>query len=109
MSRSNHHYYNLCHRWGDIGEDGYCDFHRYRRRQHCCIPPAVYLTRRRVIRRRSRFPEGSPKSWHRAPPAWWWRSAHRRARAIQRQEMLRNPEDPVITPDKRLIDLWGWY
>jgi hypothetical protein len=34
---------------------------------------------------------------------------HRRARAQQKQESLQNPDDPVITPMKRLIDLWDWY
>jgi hypothetical protein len=112
MSRSNHNYYNLCHRWGEIGEDGYCDFHRPFgpwRHYNLCIPAADYLTRRGVVRRRPRFSVWSPKSWHHAPPAWWWRVQHRRARAIQRREMLRHPEDPVITPDRKLIDLWSWY
>lgn len=84
MSRSNHHYYKP-------------------------LPPRDYPSRRGVVRRQRRFPNFSIKSWHRGPPAWWWRDQHRRARAIQRREMLRMPDDPVITPDRKLIDLWGWY
>jgi hypothetical protein len=34
---------------------------------------------------------------------------HRRARARQRDEFRRNPEDPMITPFNRLIDVWDWY
>lgn len=112
MSRSNHNYYNLCVHWGEIGEDGYCDFHRlswWKGRGHLCIPPGAFTTRRGVVQRKARFPEYSMKTFHRGPPSWWWRSQHRRARAIQAVEFHRDPEDPMITPDRRLITLYNWY
>lgn len=111
MSKSNTNYYNLCSR-GEIGEGGYCDFHRpgwWKGRQAKCIPSREYLTRRGVVQRKPRYAKWSRKSWHSGPPAWWWRAEHRRARAKQKAEFLRCPEDPTITPDRKLIDLWGWY
>lgn len=30
-------------------------------------------------------------------------------RSHHKQEMLRNPEDPVLTKPRRIIDPWNWY
>lgn len=109
MSRSNTYYYNLCVRHGEVGEDGFCDFHRGFWRLHGkCILPREWLSRRGIERRKPRF-RYSPKTYQKGPPRWWWQMEHRRARRKQQAEFLRNPEDPMITPQRRLIDLWGWY
>jgi hypothetical protein len=34
---------------------------------------------------------------------------HQKARAVQRAEALADPEDPVITPMRRIVNLWNWY
>lgn len=78
--------------------------HNYRTRR---ISERTFATRRGLFRSRERFPRWSIKSWHPGPGKWlkdYWR---RRARAIQNQQML--DEDPVITPMKRLIEIWDWY
>ena len=35
--------------------------------------------------------------------------SHKRARAVHRAEMFADPKDPLITPMRRLVDLWDWY
>ncbi len=110
MSRSNHHYYNICS--GPVNADGYCKWHEpmglwYS--QRTCITERDVVTRRGVYCRRQRFPKWSIKSWHSGPPMALKKRWHRRARAQQKQEFLRSPEDPLITPMKWLMDLWDWY
>ena len=34
---------------------------------------------------------------------------HQRARAMQKAEMRADPEDPVVTPMRQLVDMWDWY
>src|SRR5262249_12684078 len=112
MSRSNTNYYNICPWHRKVGEDGYCDIHRPYRDEgwgQPCLVPRQLLSRRGGVRRRRSLPKRSAKSGPSGPPRSWWRIEHRRARAIQRAEMLRDPEDPMVTPDKRPINLWSWY
>lgn len=106
MSRSNHNYFKICD--GPPDADGYCEWHAGRHKRTCILAGDV-VTRRGVFRRRKRFPWGGIKSWHRAPPMELKKAWHRRARARQRDEFRRSPEDPLITPFNRLIDLWDWY
>src|SRR4051794_4940330 len=110
MSRSNHHYYNICS--APLGADGYCEWHEPKAhwlRHKTCTSERDVVTRRGVYRRHRRFPKWSIKSWHSGPPMELKKRWHRRARAQQKQEFLQNPDDPLITPIKRLIDLWNWY
>ncbi|MCL2660543.1 MAG: hypothetical protein FWD64_08515 [Acidobacteriaceae bacterium] len=110
MSRSNHHYYNVC--CSPINEDGYCERHEdqnYWHPQRTCITERDVLLRRGVYRRRKRFPSWGIKRWISGPPMDVKRIWRQRARAQQKQEFLRNPEEPLITPMKRLVNLWDWY
>jgi hypothetical protein len=34
---------------------------------------------------------------------------HQKARAVQKAEMLANPDDPLVTSMRRIVDLWDWY
>ncbi len=104
MSRSNHNYYNICQR-DLLEEDGRCWWHAWR--GQLCYGEREYETRRGFHRRRSRFPKWSVKSFHHGPPMCIKKLWHRQARAQQNEEM--RSDDPVITPMKRLIDLWDWY
>ena len=104
MSRSNHHYYNLC----DCDARGRCLFHRSHGGQK--RPYAgEFLTRRGIVRRKHRFPRHSIKSWHHGPQKWWKQMWHQRARAMQKVEMRADPENPVVTPMRQLVDMWDWY
>jgi hypothetical protein len=100
MSRSNHNYYNLRSEESDecflIARQG-----QYVQR--------AFATRRGLVRRGKRFPCWSIKSWHRGPDKWWKRMWHKKARTVQRFEMFADPEVPVITPMRRLVDMWDWY
>ena len=104
MSRSNTFYWNLCHRGGDIGEDGYCDFHRpYFKdgRQlwgggKSCIPPGKFETRRGIVFRRPRFRDRSIKGTHGPPPMSLKKMWRRWIRSKYQAEMRRNPEDPEL-------------
>lgn len=110
MSRSNTNYYNLCHRWGEIGEDGYCDFHRGYAHQRC-IPPGKYLCRRGFVVRKPRFPVGSAKSWHNGPPASMKRIWSKQIRARYQAELARRPDEPELFSYNRTYSdfLWMWY
>ncbi len=33
----------------------------------------------------------------------------REVRSYHKEEMLRNPEDPVLSDPHRITDLWDWY
>jgi hypothetical protein len=35
--------------------------------------------------------------------------SHKRARAVHKAEMFADPEDPMITPMRGLVDMWDWY
>jgi hypothetical protein len=109
MSRSNHNYFKICE--GPVDDDGLCVFHgnRYFRPSRKCILAGNVVTRRGVFRRRKRFPKHSFKIWHKTPPRWLKQHWHRRARARQQEEFLKDPDDPTITPLHRLWDLWEWY
>lgn len=114
MARSNTNYYNLCHKWGEIGEDGYCDFHRpsrFWRMGGECIPPGKFIGRRGVVIRRNRFPGWSQKSWHKGPPADLKRIWVRKLRAAYRAELSRHREDPEMVDGKKYYSslLWDWY
>jgi hypothetical protein len=49
------------------------------------------------------------KNWHRGPDKIWKRMWHKKARMMQKAEMLADPENPMITPMRRLVDMWDWY
>jgi hypothetical protein len=100
VSRSNTNYYNICPWHDEVGEDAYCDIHCNYSASPCLVP-REFLSRRGVVRRQRRFLKHFKKSWHSGPPSWWWRMQHNSARAIQRAEMLPNPDDPVVSSDKR--------
>jgi len=110
MSRSNHHYFNICCR--PPGTNGFCEWHEpagYWHPQRTCISQRDVVTRRGIYHRRPRFPEWSVKSWHSGVPTQTKKRWQRRARARQKQEFLRNCEDPLLTPMKWLIDFWDVY
>ena len=115
MSRSSTHYRNLCHHWGDIGEDGFCDFHRpygsWNRAQSECVPSGSFETRRGVVERGPRFPDWSVKSWHRPPPLSMKKVWRRWIRSKYAAEMRKNPDDPELFGyNKALANrLWDWY
>ncbi len=52
------------------------------------------------------FNRGSKKYRHEAPSQWWKRMRYQKARAVQKTEMLANPDDPLVTPMRRIVDLW---
>jgi hypothetical protein len=92
MSRSNHSYYEPFR---------HTDEQRPLKR--------AFATRRGVVYRRKRIQPWSKQYWRDGPPHWWKQMWHQIARAVQKEEMLANPDDPVITPERRIIDLWDWY
>ena len=114
MSRSNTNYYNLCHKWGEIDADGYCDFHRpaskLRGPQHKCIPPHKWVSRRGIEERKLRFPKWTWKSWCSGPPRDVKRAWRRMIRAVYRAEMARRPDDPeLFAGEKWLAGQYGWW
>lgn len=104
MSRSNSSSYNFTHH--NFYRDAETEAWVYDRIP--VIPEREVLGRRTWVRRK-RHPDWSRGSWHNTPPASWWKLQHRRARARQRAEFLRNPDDPMITPMVRLVNLSAWY
>jgi len=99
MSRSNN--YQPVGIWHQVSrEDG-------RREWRNRFPERLILSRR-TWRRRQRYRYGI-KAVLRPPAKSWWKAQRKRARAIQRREMRLNPEDSLVTPMKRLINLWDWY
>jgi len=114
MSRSNTNYYNLCHKWGEIANDGYCDFHRptgrWRAVGHKCVPPREYVTRRGPVKRKPRFPQWTWKSWCSGPPRNIKRDWRRMIRARYKAEMLRHSDDPeLFAGEKWLAGQYGWW
>lgn len=110
MSRSNHHYYNIC--GGPVNADGYCKFHEpaeYSKPQKTCLPERQLLTRRGVYHRRKRFPAWSLKEGHRGPSMEIKQIWRRLVRARQAQELIKRPDDPLITPFRRLINHSDWW
>lgn len=111
MSRTiNHNYFKTC--IGPFDDNGLCQRHQaaYRDLQRVsCIPARVFVTRRGVVHRHPRFPNWSIKSIFKGPPLELKKLWRRSARAKQRAELLRDLEDPIITPSKRLVNLWNWY
>ena len=107
MSRSNHNYFKICD--GPVNAEGYCAIHagsaNHRRR---CLVEGDVITRRTFYRRK-RHPYPGLKTIKPAPPRRLRRTWHKRARTRQKTEFLKNPQDPVITPFDRLIELWVWY
>jgi hypothetical protein len=104
MSRSNH--YRICE---ECTQDETCWRHTstvYWGRSYI-HKPIREIAARRTWKRKQRYPKYSVKSFRSAPPRWWWQEQHSRARAVYRQ-ILRD-EDPVLPPEKKLIDLWDWY
>lgn len=91
MSRSNHNYYNLGLRY----------------RKSDVIPERTFATRRGLYTRRKRFPRWSIKSFRSGPPKEIKQMWHRQARAAQNSQM--RDDDPVVTPMRRLINMWNWY
>ena len=43
------------------------------------------------------------------PTGWVKRQWAGEVRRHLKQEMLRNPEDPVLTNPRRITDIWNWY
>jgi hypothetical protein len=68
-----------------------------------------FVTRRGVVYRSKAFERWFRNYWHDEPPRWWKQMWHRKARAVQKAEMRKNPEDPLVTPMRRIVDLWDWY
>jgi hypothetical protein len=90
MSRSNHSYYQT-----------------FRHADEQRPIQSAFSTRRGVVyRRRSHW---FKKYWYPGPPHWWKQMWHQKARAVQKAEMLANPNDPLVTPMRRIVDLWDWY
>ena len=43
------------------------------------------------------------------PNHWIKQQWAREVRNCHKQEMRRNPEDPVLTDPRRITDIWDWY
>ena len=108
MSRSNHNYDNLCY-W--LTTYGVCDCTDKPWRSHKkCYGERSFQGRRGTAKRRSRYPEWSAKRSHGGgPPTSIKKIWIGEARAKQNAEQRLNADDPIITPMKRLINLWDWY
>lgn len=112
MSRSStHSYWGLCTQWGPIGDDGYCDFHRWCHKVPC-VPPGKWESRRGIEERVPRFPDWSEKSFHSGPPAWlkaqWWRKYRRRSE----QDLRRHRDDYdslQVFSQRQITDIGSWY
>lgn len=109
MSRSNTNYYNLCHWWKEIGEDGYCDHHRGWKGK--CIPPGEYETRRGMVVRKPRFPAGwTWKSYSSGPPRDVKQIWQGIIRARHRAAIALNPDDPELFDSERwLAGQYSWW
>jgi len=92
MSRSNHSYYQT-----------------FRHADGQRPIQSAFSTRRGVVYRPNHFQPWFQNYWHEGPPKWWKRMWHQKARAVQKAEMLANPDDPLVTPMRRIVDLWDWY
>jgi hypothetical protein len=43
------------------------------------------------------------------PPRWMKQQWAGEVRSYHKEEMLRNPDDPVLSHPRRIADLWDWY
>lgn len=43
------------------------------------------------------------------PPRWLKQKWAGEVRSHHKEEMLRNPEDPILSDPRRISDLWDWY
>jgi hypothetical protein len=102
MSRTNH--YRICDK---CTTEEPCERHNIRRYYYNHKPIREILGRR-TWRRKQRYPEFSIKGFMNGPPRWWWQDEHSKARALYRRLMHRD-DDPVLPPENKIIDLWGWY
>ena len=91
MSRSNHSHYQT-----------------FRRGDEENPIQSAFTTRRGVVYRRNYFKPWLTKHWREGPPRSWKQMWHQKARAVQKAEMLANPDDPLVTPMRRIVDLWDW-
>ena len=107
MSRSNHNYYNICSIMTEDG--GECWWHSVGKSHGKCYRGRTFQTRRGPVERKMRFPDWSVKSTYGAPPSYIKKIWIGEARAKQNAEQRLNADDPIITPMKRLINLWDWY
>ena len=101
MSRSNHHYHNVCYERPFLDSygvkhscwDAYKGVH--------CLKSGEYMTRRGPFKRKPRF-SGYGRFYYKSilsvPPSSDKKLSTQKARAMQKREFLKDPEDPVITP-----------
>lgn len=131
MARSNTFYWNICYprHWSCdeegwyVDENGICSDCRWRYygqrvdgsplppgsgiHRHCIVERDI-PGRRGIWKRRRRYHDSL--NWcQKGPPADLKQMWHRQARSKQKQEFRRNPDDPMITSMKRLVNKRNWY
>lgn len=82
---------------------------RGRKYEFVDIYPSREILGRRNWVRRVRYPDTSPRRYYGQPPSSMQKIWRKQARAAQKQEFLRTPDDPVLTPISRLIRGYDRY